>query len=153
MPRARAAMIGFRACWFYRAKDEKEGMLFLTSHPTHPLASVCFPDDGALSPPWHPDLMLEFCDAELLVKAFTDLSVTSDTQCLEAKSLTLQLHGETTFKISDAPSHYVDMNTGEVFPPSRPYSKKETQPRIIIGKWVIVAGESKEPLVQFLPPP
>lgn len=128
-----------------QGENEKEGMLFLTDHPSYPLGSVAFPVETA-SPPWNPDLMLEFCDAVLLIKDFTHISAATDTPP-NVKSLTLHLDGKTMFlsKTSEVRPQYVDMESGEIFPPTC----KGPRPSLVVSEWAILTEKAKETLVEF----
>jgi hypothetical protein len=126
------------------AQDEKkEGMLFLTAHPSYELASIVFPV-GDARPPWHPDLLIEFVDASLLMKDFTNLPDhvpprTGDlTLCHDDKTMLLGT-------LSGRPK-YVDMETGAFCV----VNEREHRQPIIVSKWAIVLADgTKEPLVKF----
>ena len=120
-------------------------MLFLTSHVSYPLGSVIFPATDALTP-WHPDLMLEFLDAVLVIKDFSHLHAATDNPP-KVNSLTLHVDGRSMFlsKSRDVSPQYIDMESDELFPPSY----RRPIPSIIVFKWAILAGDTKTTLVEF----
>jgi hypothetical protein len=129
-----------------QGKNENEGMLFLTDHPSYRLGCVAFPAETA-SPPWNPDLMLEFCDAVLLIKDFTHISAATDTHAPKLKSLTLHLDGKIMFlsKTSEIPPQYVDMESGEIFAPTY----QGPWPSLVVSDWAILTEKANETLVEF----
>ena len=122
--------------------EQCDGVLFLKTHPPYSGAEIFWLRDNR--PPGCEEIMLEFPDAMLLKKEFSQLI---DGRAPRSGDLTIHQDGTTRLLSNTYSSaRYVDMNTGEVTLPNA-----VTMPSLVVSRWAIVVptDNATTPLVQF----
>ena len=124
--------------------EQCDGVLFLTDRPpSYSRATIFWVRDNMR--PWHQDIMLEFPDAVLLSKEFSQLP---DGRKPEAGSLTIHYDGTTMLLSKTYGSvRYVDMKTGKTVPPD----DAVLMAPLVVSRWAVVVptGKATTSLVEF----
>src|SRR5271166_6115976 len=106
------------------------GVVFLTDSPSWRRATIYWVRGNTC--PWYQDIMLEFPDATLLRKEFSQLC---DGQKPKMGDLTIQ-HDGTTLLLADpySSARYVDMRTGKTVPPD----DTAHTAFLVVSQWAVV---------------
>jgi hypothetical protein len=123
--------------------EQCNGVAFLTDcPPSYSRATIYWVKE--IGYPWYQDIMLEFPDATLLIKEFSQLP---DGHKPEMGNLTIQ-HDGTTLLLTNpySSSRYVDMKTGKTVPPDAMRTAF-----LVVSRWAVVVptGTATMSLVKF----
>jgi hypothetical protein len=124
--------------------EQCNGVVFLTdSPPPCGRATIYWVRENAY--PWHQDIMLEFPDATLLRKEF---SQSPDGHKPNTGDLTIQHDGATLLVAGPYSwARYVDMRTGKTVPPD----DATRTAFLVVSRWAVVVSTDKAttPLVEY----
>jgi hypothetical protein len=116
--------------------EQCNGIVFLTDFPPSCRRATIYWVRGNAHP-WHQDIMLEFPDATLLRKEFSQYP---DGHKPDTGDLTIQ-HDGTTLLLADpySSTRYVDMKTGKTVPPD----DAARTAFLVVSRWAVVVPTDK----------